>query len=150
MGLKQYETRSWGTSYRGELLICAAKRKTYDQESAWHYLKNEYFADSERNFSLNRQKPHVSPDRGAWDEWRGGDELTPDQISTVRLIREWGQGGVANLCVWHPINPVFNQLGYCFFSRFCIRFKLVVPSLRKPNSDRFFFHDVSLLWILLW
>lgn len=25
-GHKQYETRSWGTNYRGEILICAARR----------------------------------------------------------------------------------------------------------------------------
>jgi hypothetical protein len=29
VGAKKYETRSWGTSYRGPLLICAAKRKVW-------------------------------------------------------------------------------------------------------------------------
>lgn len=32
LGLKQYETRSWGTTYRGPLLIHAAKRPVLDTE----------------------------------------------------------------------------------------------------------------------
>lgn len=36
LGLKEYETRSWGTSYRGELAIHAAKRKMdMDAKLTW-------------------------------------------------------------------------------------------------------------------
>lgn len=34
MGLKQYETRSWGTKYRGQILIHAAKRN-YAQDAVY-------------------------------------------------------------------------------------------------------------------
>lgn len=32
LGLKSVETRSWGTSYRGELLICAGKKTSKNNE----------------------------------------------------------------------------------------------------------------------
>ncbi|WP_445634602.1 hypothetical protein NSTC745_06424 [Nostoc sp. DSM 114161] len=35
LGLKRYETRSWGTNYRGLLLICSAKRNKDDQFYHW-------------------------------------------------------------------------------------------------------------------
>ena len=35
-GAKKYETRSWETSYRGPLLICAAKRRVWAELN--HYL----------------------------------------------------------------------------------------------------------------
>lgn len=34
-GYKKYETRHWYTSYRGELLICSAKKKQQDQYTCW-------------------------------------------------------------------------------------------------------------------
>lgn len=39
LGLKNYETRSWGTSYRGNLLICSAKKK-YNPDSLIHHPTN--------------------------------------------------------------------------------------------------------------
>ncbi|WGV29120.1 ASCH domain-containing protein [Halotia branconii] len=35
MGLKKYETRSWATSYRGPLLICAAKKTSIQQQQIY-------------------------------------------------------------------------------------------------------------------
>lgn len=32
LGFKEIETRSWGTSYRGDLLICSAQKDTREQE----------------------------------------------------------------------------------------------------------------------
>ena len=43
LGLKKFETRSWGTAYRGPLLIHAAKRPmTGIEKELVYYLKNEY------------------------------------------------------------------------------------------------------------
>ncbi|UKP01110.1 ASCH domain-containing protein [Nostoc sp. UHCC 0870] len=42
MGLKKYETRSWHTSYRGQLLICAAKKVSTSQKLTHNYLINKY------------------------------------------------------------------------------------------------------------
>lgn len=42
MGLKKYETRSWYTSYRGPLLICAAKKVSTSQKFIHNYLINKY------------------------------------------------------------------------------------------------------------
>ncbi|MDZ8263691.1 ASCH domain-containing protein [Nostoc sp. ChiQUE01b] len=42
MGLKKYETRSWSTSYRGPLLICAAKKSSIHQKLTHNYLLNKY------------------------------------------------------------------------------------------------------------
>ncbi|MBP0015307.1 MAG: ASCH domain-containing protein [Roseofilum sp. SID3] len=35
-GHKEYETRNWATNYRGEILICAAKKRITDQ--SYDYL----------------------------------------------------------------------------------------------------------------
>lgn len=35
LGLKGYETRSWGTSYQGPLVICSAKRSQKNQHLCW-------------------------------------------------------------------------------------------------------------------
>ncbi|MBD2683330.1 MULTISPECIES: ASCH domain-containing protein [Nostoc] len=42
MGLKKYETRSWSTSYRGPLLICAAKKTSTPQKLTHNYLFEKY------------------------------------------------------------------------------------------------------------
>lgn len=42
MGLKKYETRSWATSYRGPLLICAAKKTSTEQKLYHQYFLNKY------------------------------------------------------------------------------------------------------------
>jgi hypothetical protein len=42
MGLKEYETRSWSTSYRGPLLICAAKKTSLRQKLTHNYFLNKY------------------------------------------------------------------------------------------------------------
>lgn len=42
MGLKKYETRSWSTSYRGPLLICAAKKFSIHQKLTHNYFINKY------------------------------------------------------------------------------------------------------------
>jgi len=47
MGLKRYETRSWWTSYRGPLVICAAKRNYDVNEAATLFYK----ADPDRHVS---------------------------------------------------------------------------------------------------
>ena len=38
MGHKHYETRTWGTNYRGKLVICAAKQNTKQQQSQYEAL----------------------------------------------------------------------------------------------------------------
>ncbi|EAZ90065.1 ASCH domain-containing protein [Crocosphaera chwakensis] len=38
MGFKHYETRSWGTNYRGKLVICAAKKNTKQQRLNYESL----------------------------------------------------------------------------------------------------------------
>lgn len=56
LGLKQYETRSWGTTYRGPLVIHAAKRpfvnadgsKTICQSSWQAWLKASSLVEAER------------------------------------------------------------------------------------------------------
>jgi hypothetical protein len=50
MEVKRYETRSWGTDYRGRLLICAAKKKSSEQKYAWTYLRNKHFANEQKTF----------------------------------------------------------------------------------------------------
>lgn len=52
MGLKTYETRSWHTSYRGELLICAAKKKSADQKTYWEYISDEHINNPQEFDSL--------------------------------------------------------------------------------------------------
>ncbi|YAF99518.1 MAG: ASCH domain-containing protein (plasmid) [Nodularia sp. CChRGM 3473] len=42
MGLKKYETRSWATTYRGPLLICAAKKTSTYQELTHCYFLTKY------------------------------------------------------------------------------------------------------------
>lgn len=42
MKLKVYETRSWATNYRGDLLICAAKKATFEQEQAYDKILWKY------------------------------------------------------------------------------------------------------------
>jgi activating signal cointegrator 1 len=42
MGLKKYETRSWATSYRGPLLICAAKKISTYQQLTYYYFLTKY------------------------------------------------------------------------------------------------------------
>jgi hypothetical protein len=45
-GYKQYETRSWTTSYRGDILICSGTKKTIPNKSHFDYLKENKFPDS--------------------------------------------------------------------------------------------------------
>ena len=45
LGLKQYETRSWQTNYRGELVICSAKKKTKQQQQQYSRLATKYQLD---------------------------------------------------------------------------------------------------------
>jgi activating signal cointegrator 1 len=40
--IKQFETRSWYTSYRGDLLICSAKKKTKDLANIHDRIRSEY------------------------------------------------------------------------------------------------------------
>ncbi|MBE9209911.1 ASCH domain-containing protein [Nostoc sp. LEGE 06077] len=42
MGLKKHETRSWSTSYRGSLLICAAKKTSIHQKLTHSYFLSKY------------------------------------------------------------------------------------------------------------
>jgi activating signal cointegrator 1 len=42
MGLKKSETRSWSTSYRGQLLICAAKKTSRQQKFIHNLLLKKY------------------------------------------------------------------------------------------------------------
>ncbi len=42
MGLKQYETRSWATNYRGQLLICAAKKTSILQQQIYANIFYKY------------------------------------------------------------------------------------------------------------
>lgn len=41
-GIKYYETRSWYTSYRGELLICSAKKKSKDLADHHDRIRSQY------------------------------------------------------------------------------------------------------------
>ncbi|WP_099067887.1 ASCH domain-containing protein [Nostoc linckia] len=41
-GLKRYETRSWGTNYRGPLLICSAKKQSREQEQIYDEILYKY------------------------------------------------------------------------------------------------------------
>ena len=47
MGLKRYETRHWATKYRGELLICSAKKRTFEQSQIYEKMKRNHFPDAE-------------------------------------------------------------------------------------------------------
>ncbi|BAZ29971.1 hypothetical protein NIES4074_24190 [Cylindrospermum sp. NIES-4074] len=49
LGYKKYETRHWQTSYRGDLLICAAKKKSRSQQ--------EFY----RQFLFRNCKPYNHP-----------------------------------------------------------------------------------------
>lgn len=40
-GMKAHETRSWGTKYRGDLLICSGKMKSYENEEHSDYLRRQ-------------------------------------------------------------------------------------------------------------
>ena len=40
--LKRMETRSWGTNYRGALVICAARKNTQDQRQLYEYFCHHY------------------------------------------------------------------------------------------------------------
>jgi hypothetical protein len=40
--IKNYETRSWATNFRGDLIICAAKRKDSSQRSTYLYLRDKH------------------------------------------------------------------------------------------------------------
>lgn len=42
LSMKRYETRSWGTNYRGELLICSAKKRTKQQEKIYDKILYKY------------------------------------------------------------------------------------------------------------
>lgn len=41
-GYKKHETRSWYTSYRGDLLICAAKKKSQNQRDSYEWIMDEH------------------------------------------------------------------------------------------------------------
>ncbi|RCJ20111.1 hypothetical protein A6S26_05165 [Nostoc sp. ATCC 43529] len=41
-GLKKYETRSWATNYRGDLLICSAKKQSREQERIYDKILYKY------------------------------------------------------------------------------------------------------------
>lgn len=43
MGFKKFETRSWGTNYRGKLVICAALKNTKQQQSSYESLANSLY-----------------------------------------------------------------------------------------------------------
>ncbi len=45
MGLKNFETRSWGTKYRGLLVICAALKNTKQQQSNYEDLASSFGLD---------------------------------------------------------------------------------------------------------
>ena len=45
MGLKKFETRSWGTNYRGKLVICAAQKNTLQQQSNYEDLASSLLLD---------------------------------------------------------------------------------------------------------
>ncbi|MCH2245763.1 MAG: ASCH domain-containing protein [Crocosphaera sp.] len=45
MGLKQFETRSWSTNYRGKLVICAALKNSKQQQLNYETLANSFDLD---------------------------------------------------------------------------------------------------------
>lgn len=47
IGVKKFETRSWGTNYRGNVLICSAKKKTRNQREIYQDLAHELTIDIE-------------------------------------------------------------------------------------------------------
>lgn len=55
VGLKGYETRSWGTSYRGPLFICAAKRPI---DRTWlRYINEILRAHGHASISIDEFRP---------------------------------------------------------------------------------------------
>ncbi|MDM9583073.1 ASCH domain-containing protein [Nostoc sp. GT001] len=42
LGMKRYETRSWETNYRGDLLICSAKKQSREQERIYDKILYKY------------------------------------------------------------------------------------------------------------
>lgn len=63
-GEKTIETRFWGTSYRGPLLICAAKagmKGTANAQEVWEAIGSYQSAESCRHF-LQRNRPLLTPD----------------------------------------------------------------------------------------
>lgn len=74
VGAKTYETRSWSTSYRGQLLICAAKKK---DESAKELFDTPEF-----------QKPFIGTHPGLLDGYLPFECLNFGKaVAIVELIR---------------------------------------------------------------
>jgi activating signal cointegrator 1 len=49
---KHYETRSWYTSYRGDILICSAKKQSRDLASQHDHIRSEYCLDMPSFYDL--------------------------------------------------------------------------------------------------
>jgi hypothetical protein len=92
LGLKFVETRSWGTSYRGDLLICSAKKTSREQEYFfWVYIK-----------SLQKELTYKGLPFGCAvavvnlaDCLRMDDELIRQQSNLERVFGNWEVGRYA-------------------------------------------------------
>lgn len=90
LGLKRYETRSWGTSYRGPLAICSAKKWTAEVRDRVHYLGSYFGLD---HFSFAE---FIDPPLGAvvaLVDLVACVEMTPELIEEVgereRKVGDW-------------------------------------------------------------
>jgi len=61
LGLKQFETRSWYTSHRGEIAIHAAKRWTRDEQAFAAQFTRQFRGD----LTLDQINPIMNPPLGA-------------------------------------------------------------------------------------
>ena len=113
IGAKHYETRSWGTKYRGDLLICSAKRKELDQKSSWLYLRDKHSLGIQSFESLPfgmavavckladcifmtenfiDSQSEIERDFGCWEEGRFAWKL--EQIQPIKPFALRGQQGL--------------------------------------------------------
>ncbi|BBD62763.1 hypothetical protein NIES2109_56130 (plasmid) [Nostoc sp. HK-01] len=75
MGLKKHETRSWSTSYRGPLLICAAKKTSIGQKLTHNYLLDQY-----------QQIPLETDNYVGWDDLPFGYAVALVDLYAVALV----------------------------------------------------------------
>jgi activating signal cointegrator 1 len=98
LGLKRYETRSWGTNYRGPLVICSAKRDKEDQFYCWIRILKVL----ENDLGILKSKPNDG--FPLWDDLPFGCaialvdltdciKMTPkfiaEQSESERLVGDW-------------------------------------------------------------
>jgi hypothetical protein len=55
-GSKRYETRSWRTHYKGDLLICSAKKKSLEQCQTYERIKRKHFPGTEQGSSSTKPR----------------------------------------------------------------------------------------------